>query len=365
MKILDAHLMRRLIFSTAGAMVALLLLFTIIDLLTHRRPDIIDNDVPALTVAYYYLLLIPKVLIDYHVAAISVLVAGLLVFGSASQHNEFTAMLACGVPLRRISRAPLLVAAGLSAGLFLMAETVSPAAARGTRAIEEHFFGLHADGSITQRPGASWSNLDDDWTVHIAKFNRLALTGEDVLMLALREDVHEQIRARRIFWDDEDRRWFLEDGVWSVFYPNRGMAVKVSRISQTTAPIRETPEELFAPFEDSATRNLAELKSVMLNASKKGVPTRRLKVDYYSRFSKPVLPLVIIWLAIPFAVRLRRGGLSVGFGISILLGLSYLVLFGASKSLGYSGHLSPFVAAWLANFIFLAAGVVLVSRTPT
>ena len=346
-------------------MVALLLLFVVIDVLTHRRSDIVQHDVPTRTVGLYYLFLLPRMLLDYHLAALATLVATLFVLGSSAQHNEFTALLSCGVPLRRIARAPLFIAAAVSILLLLLGETVGPVAARGALAIEEQYFGRHTRGSFAERPGVSWANLSGGWTCHIAKFNRVALTGEDVLMLARRERKHEMIRARRIFWDPQRGKWFLEDGVWTVFFPERGMAVDVRPVKQTPAPLEETPEELFAPFEDTATRSAAGLRRVMENASLKGMPLTRLKVDYYTKFSRPVLPLVMIWLAVPFASRGRRGGFSVGFGLSIALGISYLLLFSACQSLGYAGHITPLMSAWLANFVFLIAGTVLLTRTPT
>ncbi len=346
-------------------MVALLLLFVVIDVLTHRRSDIIQHDVPTSTVGLYYFFLLPRMLLDYHLGALATLVATLFVLGSAAQHNEFTALFSCGVPLRRIGRAPLAIAAVVSILLLLMGETVGPAAARAALAIEAEYFGSHTRGSFAERPGVSWANLSGGWTCHIAKFNRVALTGEDVLMLARRESEHEMIRARRIYWDPEYGKWFLEDGIWTVFYPERGMAVNVRPVTQAPAPLEETPEELFAPFEDTATRSAAGLRGVMENASEKGMPLTRLKVDYYTKFSHPVLPFVMVWLAVPFASRGKRGGLSVGFGVSIALGISYLILFSACQNLGYTGHLSPFMSAWLANFIFLIGGTILLARAPT
>lgn len=346
-------------------MVALLLLFVVIDVLTHRRSDIVQHDVPTGTVGLYYLFLLPRMLLDYHLGALATLVATLFVLGSAAQHNEFTALFSCGVPLRRIARASLLIAAAVSILLLLIGETIGPVAARAALAIEEQYFGRHTRGSFAERPGVSWANLSGGWTCHIAKFNRVALTGEDVLMLTRREGEHEQIRARRIYWDPQYGKWFLEDAVWTVFFPEKGMAVNVRRVTQAPAPLEETPEELFAPFEDTATRSAAGLRGVMENASQKGMPLTRLKVDYYTKFSRPVLPLIMIWLAVPFASRGRRGGLSVGFGVSIALGISYLLVFSACQSLGYAGHITPLLAAWLANFVFLIAGTVLLTRTPT
>ncbi len=73
----------------------------------------------------------------------------------------------------------------------------------------------------------------------------------------------------------------------------------------------------------------------------------------------------MVWLAIPFAIRLRRGGIAIGFGVSIGIALAYMLLFFAGIGLGHLGKLPPVAAAWLANAVFLAFGMWLFHRTPT
>lgn len=365
MKTLDAHMTRRMLLAFSGTLLVFLLLFVVIDLLTHRRVIILQHEVSSSTVARYYLFLVPRLLLEYHLAALSVLIAGLFVLGSAAQHNEFTALFSCGVSLRRIARVPFLMACGVSILLFIMGETIAPTSAKAALGIERQYFGKHSGKAFADRPGISWANLNGGWTFHTLKFNRVALTGEDVLILSQRENEHEMIRAKRIYWDPEEKGWILESVKWTIFFPDKGMAAIVHRFAQVRAPLEETPEELFAPLEDTSTRNAASLREVMDSASKKGVPLTRLKVGYYGKFAKPFLPIVMIWLAVPFASRGNRGVLSAGFGISIALGLSYLLVFSVCQSLGFTGHLSPMMAAWLANFVFMIVGAALMARTPT
>ena len=62
---------------------------------------------------------------------------------------------------------------------------------------------------------------------------------------------------------------------------------------------------------------------------------------------------------------MRRGGVAIGFGASVAIALVYLTLFGIGVTLGDAGRISPFLAAWLANFFFLATGITLFLKTPT
>ena len=54
---------------------------------------------------------------------------------------------------------------------------------------------------------------------------------------------------------------------------------------------------------------------------------------------------------------IRRGGHAVAFGAALLVGFVYYILLQTGETFGYNGTLSPFVAAWVPNFVFLIVGI--------
>jgi lipopolysaccharide export system permease protein len=75
----------------------------------------------------------------------------------------------------------------------------------------------------------------------------------------------------------------------------------------------------------------------------------------------PLISVILVLIAIPVSLRLQRGGTPLAVSIGIAVCFLYLVLLGFSRSLGLSGTLPPFLAAWLANIVFLLIGVYLMS----
>ncbi len=362
MTLLDRYFGARIVATLAKAIVSLVLLFILIDLLTHRRTAIIKHDVPWNVVVKYYAVFTPQILDKYQVAALAMLVSALLVLGNAAQNNEITAALGAGISLWRLMRLPVLVAFGLAVAVFALQETVGAAGTREAKRIEKRFF---SRSNHRERTAIGWPNLEGGWTCHVLKFNRLALTGEHVFILAIRENVIEQIEARRILWDEDQRQWLLEDGYRLVF-ERQDMTLRESTvIRQQPAPITETPEELFALEQSPDTKSVVQLSTDIRRAAARGIPVGRQRVDLHAKFSQPALSFVIIWLAIPFAMRIRRGGVAIGFGLSIAIALTYLMLFRLSMGLGYIDRLSPVLAAWLANSVFLGVGVVLFPQRTT
>jgi lipopolysaccharide export system permease protein len=362
MTLLDRYMARRTLGTLCKIIFTLVGLVVLIDILTHRQDNIIRYEIPILIVLQYYLYFVPTILFEYQAAALAMLVTGLMVLGRAAQDQEITAALAGGIGLRRIVRMPVMIALLLALSAFVFEETLGVRAALGNTEIEEKFF-----SRMTQdkRPGISWANLGEGWTGHILKFNRRAKTGQDVHLHLIRDDLVQDIRARRIYWDETQEQWILEDGVWCKLYPLQQWEQEVSTIRQIPAPFNETPEELFALEQPPETKTSSNLAHDLRRAEILNMPVQRYWVDYHAKFARPALCFIMIWLAIPFAIQLRRGGFAIGLGLSVAIGLAYMLLFYISMGLGYMEKLPPPAAAWIPNILFFAAGLELFRRTPT
>jgi lipopolysaccharide export system permease protein len=362
MTLLDRYYAKNIVGAILRILLSLTLLVIVVDLLLTKQDNIIKYKIPAWAVAEYYLCFIPQVIFEYHAAALSVLVAGLMVLGKSAQDNEVTAVLAGGVSLRRIARAPVAVALIAAVGAFVFQDTLGVAASRTFNAVEKKYFSKIGSPA---RQGTSWTNLGGLWTCHVLKFNPRAMTGQDVYLHAIRPGRVDEIRANRIYWDEREHRWYLEDGRWAAFDPGKEWEVVSQRITRTPAPFTESPEELFALDESSRSKTVLELAADLRRAEHLGMPALRQRVEYHLKFAQPALCFVMIFLAVPFALRLRRGGFMLGAGASLAIGLAYLTVFYVSVGLGYMGTLPPVAAAWLANIVFLAGGLELFRRTPT
>ncbi len=359
MTMVDRYFARRMIGLLLRTLVAFVFIYIFIDVFTHRDLSIVRFDVPWKIVAAYYISFSPQII--FQVAPFALLVSALLVLGDAAQHNEITAMLAGGVSLRKLVRAPILVALVFSLALLAMQETIGASALARSAEIDDDYFSVNPD---LERHGISWASLSGGWTCHINKFNRIALTGEDVLMHLHNETSVEQIEARRIYWDETAQAWYLEDGVWLQFDPDVEVMMPTA-IRQQVAPIRETPDDLFAMEQSANTKTAFELARDIAAAKERAVPTSAMQVAYYVKFAQPALSFVMVFLAIPFAVRIQRGGLAASFGTSIIVAMVYMVVFAVSVSLGQADRISPMVAAWAPNVLFLATGLFMFWRTPT
>lgn len=362
MKRLDLYFGKRVLGAALKTMLAMVLLVIVIDFLTHTRESVAKYQTPWSMILLYYLCMTPAILFEYHAAAMAILVAGLLTLGKAVQDREVTAALAGGVSLRRLVRAPLCIAFLLALTALATGEAAGPRAARTIRWLGDEYFSRY---SGSNRAGASWAHLGGGWVCHVFKFNRTALSGENAYLHNLGDDEIQEIRAGRIYWDREKAQWLLENGIWCKLYPKQEWAQSVTRITLVPAPFSESPEDLFALERSPGEKTAPELALDLRRAEQLGVPTRGLWVDYHVKYARPALCFIMMLLAIPFSMRLKQGGRTAGLGLSVAIAIAYVLVFFATVGLGHLGKMPPFLAAWTANLVFFAAGMVLLWRTPT
>jgi len=362
MNLLDRYLVRNMSTAIVRILVALVLLFVVIDLLTHRQDSIIKYEIPWLVVLEYYAAFTPRILFEYQAIPLAVLVAALMTLGRAAQDNEITAALAGGISLRRLALGPLVLAGLIGVCSFFAQETIGARATADANRIENEYFSRFA---LDRNKGVSWNALENGWMCNALIFNRVALTGQDVYLHRIADDKLEEIRAHRIWWNADEASWMLEDGIWLTFDRTRGWEQQAQRITQARAPFRESPEVLFALEAPANTKSALLLRDDIHRAEALGTPVHGQWVELHAKFARPALCFVMALVAIPFAMRVRRGGVVVGFGLSIVIGLTYVLFFYGGLGLGYLQLLPASVAAWAANVIFLAAGLGLLAKTPT
>ena len=88
-----------------------------------------------------------------------------------------------------------------------------------------------------------------------------------------------------------------------------------------------------------------------------------MNLEIHRRFAMPFACFIFAIIAVPLGIQNRRSGKAAGFSLSIATLLVFYILQSAGKSLAEKELLSYFMAAWLPNGIFLAAGAYLFMKT--
>jgi lipopolysaccharide export system permease protein len=108
-----------------------------------------------------------------------------------------------------------------------------------------------------------------------------------------------------------------------------------------------------------------ELKDYIARLEAAGFKIRKHLVELYAKLSFPLVNLVMVLVAIPFALQSPRGGRLYGIGLALAIMAGYLVVHYVALAFARADLLPPLIAAWTANVIFMGIGVSLLLRART
>jgi len=112
-----------------------------------------------------------------------------------------------------------------------------------------------------------------------------------------------------------------------------------------------------------------ELKGRILDVKKgkgseryKRMKIDRLLVEYHKKYSIPFACIVFVIMGAPLAMRVKKGGASLSFGLALIFFIFYYVCLLGGERLGDRGIIEPWLAMWFPNMLLGAVGVYFLYR---
>jgi len=161
-------------------------------------------------------------------------------------------------------------------------------------------------------------------------------------------------------------KWNEEEGMWEF---NKGRITNIDVATGTTTsasfdrylyPFTRDPIEVAQLPTDASTMTVGQALTAerLLLEANNTKEARRLRLRIQEKFAFPAICLVFGLIGSSLGVRPNsRTSRSQGFGISVLLIFGYYLMSFIFSSLGITGTLMPFMAAWLPVVIGLAGGL--------
>jgi lipopolysaccharide export system permease protein len=301
------------------------------------------------------------------------LMATLLAFSRLSGSSELTALRSVGVSTRRMVMPALALALCMSVLTFVFNDVIVPRA------------NLEATNSLERALGKAIST-EKGSNIMYSRFGRVGMEGgERVKMLThifyarnfLRGEMKDVTLldfsrfGQRQMLTAESAQWNEQQSVWQ-FYNGRIINVDDATGSTTSArfdrynyPLSRDPLEVAKLPTDPSVMTVGQARTAERLQRRAGnaKEARRLRVRIQEKFAFPAICLVFGLIGSSIGVRPHsRTSRSQGFGISVLLIFGYYLMSFIFSSLGITGTLTPFLAAWLPVFIGLAGGMVLLRQ---
>jgi len=161
--------------------------------------------------------------------------------------------------------------------------------------------------------------------------------------------------GQRGIWRDGE--WWVEDG--QVFeISDQGEVRLLFRYERQKLLLNLTPDQLQRRTKRPVDMSAWELWDYINQAGMGGGNLAQVRVLFHLKLAVPWACVVLALLGASFgATRHGRSGSSVGFGISVVFVFAYYVVMSLCRALGESSKMSPILAAWVPNCVFLTTGI--------
>jgi len=155
----------------------------------------------------------------------------------------------------------------------------------------------------------------------------------------------------------------LRNGSEHETVPNQPGQYNISTFTQTDRPLIFSPQsDVHLGRMDTPLYALGNSELLKLAHGPDG---KHYWIEFHRRLAFPVACLVLMLIGVPLGTMSRRGGKSSGFIFTILLVLAYYLLSNFGIAWAKQGRLPAAVGVWLANVVFAAAGIFLLSQMAT
>ena len=362
LQILDIYVVRGWIFYFVLLLTAFTGVYVIFDFF-QVLGDIVRNNVSARVVVDYYRYLLPQVV--YLMLPLSILVATLVNFGLLTKTNQVIAIKSAGVSLYRLSVPVLALTALLSAGMFVFADRVLPETNQRQNGLRNQIKGKPAQ--TFYRPDHQWifgsSNriynytfFDPDKNV----FANLSVFEFDPVTFRMTR----RLQAARAFWEQPIHGWILENG-WSRDLNGDRVTNYLQFSVATFKELTEEPSYFKKEVKPSEQMSALELRRYIADLSQSGFDVVRLSVQFYRKFSYPLIAFVVTLIGIPFSFTMGGKGALTGVVLSIGIAIVYWSTSSLFEAMGNLSQLPPAMAAWSPDILFGLAGTYLLLRIKT
>jgi lipopolysaccharide export system permease protein len=284
----------------------------------------------------------------------SLLLSLLLVITELSYRNELTAIWATGISPTRLIRMLLPLALVVGGVHFLIMDQAVPAAAPALRGWG---IGDYATRKFTTNPNDPvWIRAGDD----LIRADSISADGNNLekAIIFRREksgELRDQVFAETA--TQQNGRWLL--GKVKIYYASGAQPVNLDSMVYEGA-LRLASNKVPPPEE----MTIWELNN-FINNDGFGVRPKYVYQTWWNKRLTPVIEaIVMIMLCIPLGTYFRRGGGLGGIFVGgVLMGFVYFVGDGVAMTMGETGRVMPWMAAWGPIVLFAALAFALLSRT--
>ncbi len=302
----------------------------------------------------------------------STLLATLMTYSRLSSESELIALRGCGVSVYRMVLTAVMLSLVVTGMTFIFNEQIAPAASyQATKTLEN---ALKSDQPTFKQQNIFYPEYREIQQTDGSK-NRILtrlfyadqFDGKRMKGLTIidrsQENLNQIVVAESAQWNGSQNVWDFYNGTIYLVAADRSYR-NILRFEHQQLRLPRTPLSLAEKSRDYGEMNIFEaldqLEIERLTGDRQKI--RKLEVRIHQKISLPFVCVVFGLVGAAMGSIPQRTGRGTSFAVSVIVIFSYYLIFFISGAMGQAGVLSPFMGAWLPNFMFFGIGLFLLMR---
>lgn len=345
MKIFDWYILKRYL-GTFFLMLFLFIPIGIVVNLAEKIGKILENEVPFIEVASYYL--------DFTIYFLNLLfplflfLAVIWFTSKLANNTEIIAFLSSGVSFWRFLRPYLMGAAIISIGALFLGMYLAPQASKGFNEFKYQYLKSSAN---VQETSDVYRQINENEYIYASNFQPKTQSARNFTLEHFEgNELKFKISASRLQFSQEDSTFALTNfnkrivGEFDdeILYEGKMDTILPFEFDELT-PVSYIAETL----------NYDELNDFIEQERRRGSANlNRYLVVAYKRWSLPVSAFILTIIAVAVSSMKRRGGMGVNLALGMTLAFTFIFFDKVFGTIAEQSTFSPLIAVWFPNFVF-------------
>lgn len=357
LKKIDIYIIKKFLFTFFYA-ISLLITIVIIFDISENIQDFIDKKAPVSAILFeYYLNFIP-----YFVNLFSPLFTFIAVIFFTSKlagNSEIIAILSSGISYKRLLVPYIVSSIVIALMSFYLTNFLIP----HTNQNMQDFKDTYISKRIRNKGRDMHVKIGPNSFVYLEQWDNENRMGYNFTYENMDfDEMNYKIVAQSITWDSTSQVWTLNNYI-------KRHAFKLNEHYETgikmDTVMNITPNDFVVIRDEMETMNYKELRDHINNEYSKGSDNVKFyEVEKHRRIAFPFATVILTIIGFAVASRKSRQGMGSHLLVGLLISFSYILFMQITTVFATYGNLSPIIAVWIPNVLYLGISILLVYKAP-
>ena len=354
---LDRYIIKKFL-GTFIFMIVLIISIAVVFDINEKIDDFLSKSAPLKSIIFdYYLNFIP-----YYTNLFSplfVFIAVIFFTSKMANNSEIIAILSNGISFRRLMKPYMISALVIAIFSFVFGSYIIPPANQKRILFESTY--------IKQRLKKTGGRdiqfkVGEGTIVYFGNYDMESNTGYNFSMDhfdGLRLDSRLTARSIRC---DSTYHWTIQDYQIRNF---KGLEEQITHGSSIDTVIYIVPNDFIIAKTDQQQMTSPQLRKYIRSQKERGMGNiQAFQIEYHSRIASIFSAFILTIIGASLSARKVKGGMGLNIAFGLILSMGYILFMTISSTFAIKGGMSPLIASWIPNLIFIFIAAYLYRRAP-